>query len=164
MRTKEHAGNRLAQPASVDQTVPASKQTGDQSMSLPNGNEGRPYWQTRSCPAWCGNVHLDDHAVADRRCFSDWSAEVVLTTEDPVRTDLGPNHGGVSYDPVVAEVSLARRFREFEPRVVVEEQHRGFEFGLTLDEAERFGEALLSAVTLARVPSGIDLPVEGVAL
>lgn len=110
----------------------------------------RPYWQAVPCPAWCDNPHEDSDFVDDRRHMSDWSAHVVLTTEEPTFIERTPAGDGPWSVPFELTVWLDQHVQEAAPRVVLHETHRRIdEMHLTPAEARQLGEALIHGADVA---------------
>lgn len=112
-----------------------------------------PYWLAGSCPSWCDQAHSDNDLADDRRHVSQWREPLVLSTMNPVRLD-SQTGDGPELEPRAVQVWLEQGYREVEPRVRVEEDHRAGTFALTLAEADRLAWALARAVKLARVQAG----------
>lgn len=106
-----------------------------------------PFWQTRPCPAWCRGCHRDDEGGEDRRCSSKWEGKVTLKTMD---ADVYTSPGRETLvEPVQLTVYLARDFREFEPRVVVERGGKNQDAEFSLAEARRMVDKLTKAIQIA---------------
>ncbi|CAM3760623.1 DUF6907 domain-containing protein [Kibdelosporangium persicum] len=109
-----------------------------------------PYWKTEPCPAWCDNLHEDSDFVDDRRHMSDWSAHIVLTTEEPTIVERTPAGDGPWYVPFELVARLDQHVRDAAPLVIVHEAHcRIDELHLTPSEARQLGEALIRGADLA---------------
>jgi uncharacterized protein DUF6907 len=117
-------------------------------MSSPD--EVRPYWSPNACPAWCDQLHSDADLVDDRRHVSSWDARVVLSTMEPVRLEPRTAAEGVEHEPCAVQVWVEQGYREVEPRVRVEEDHRQGVFAFSLAEAEHLAQVLAEAVKLGR--------------
>ena len=110
----------------------------------------RPYWLPGACPAWCDELHSDDDLVGDRRHVSRWRDRLVLSTMDPVRLEPQAAEDKVELEPCAVQVWLEQGYREVEPRVRLEEDHRLGAFALSLAEADRLAQTLAEAVKLGR--------------
>lgn len=99
-------------------------------------------------------MHSDDDLADDRRHVSRWREPIVLSTMDPVRLEPQTTGEDTELEPCAVQVWLEQGYRETEPRVRVEEDHRTGTFALSLAEADRLAWALARAVKLARVRTG----------
>ena len=124
--------------------------TTDQLPSVRTSARPHPYWQTGPCPAWCDNLHDDSDFVDDRRHMSNWSAHIVLTTEEPTIVKRTPDGDGPWCLPFELAVWLDQHVRDASPRVILHEGHRRIdELHLTPAEARQLGEALIGGADLA---------------
>lgn len=115
-------------------------------MSISQG----PYWLSGTCPAWCDEHHQSEDLVEDRRHVSGWSNRLVLSTMDPAWLEVLTTKGGVEREPRALQVWIEQGYREVEPRVLLEEDHRLGVFALSLAEADRLARTLAEAVKLGR--------------
>jgi hypothetical protein len=112
--------------------------------------DGYPYWLSGPCPVWCNNLHDHQYFVEDRRHVSTWSKRLRLSAMDAVRVDNRGSGGDMGYLPCAIQVWVEQGYREAQPEVHLEEDHRRGVFIFTLAEAERVAKALTKAVTLAK--------------
>lgn len=114
----------------------------------------RPYWQDRPCPPWCSGHHLDDDHPDDRRHYSHWEGEVVLSLAEPhihYRANPDGTHDSV-VDPAELQVYVLQGVRENAPRVQLSTfvvDHRGLEIDMTVKEARKLRAHLDTAIALA---------------
>lgn len=88
--------------------------------------------------------------MGDRRHVSRWRQRIVLSTMDPVRLEPQTSEGKVELEPCAVQVWVEQGYREVEPRVWLEEDHRLGVFVLGLAEADRLAQTLVEAVKLGR--------------
>ncbi|MEU6641264.1 hypothetical protein ABZ863_01800 [Saccharomonospora sp. NPDC046836] len=110
-----------------------------------------PYWQSGPCPPWCVALHRVQDHPDDRSCWSGWAAHLMLSMYPvhEVRHEGCPEP--LRHEPEVA-VFLRRRYRESEPRVIVEPEVIRPDLPplqLTVAEAQQLGAALIEAATVA---------------
>ncbi|TCO62774.1 DUF6907 domain-containing protein [Actinocrispum wychmicini] len=109
-----------------------------------------PYYLAGPCPPWCDRAHEDTVDDAERLHMSTglmW--EVMLVTEDPVKSDSEP-HTLSDYFPPELAVYMDQHVREVSPRIAIDGLPAGrTQLHLLPAEARTVGEALIHLAEVA---------------
>lgn len=107
-----------------------------------------PYWQSEPCPSWCAEIHQGKDEESDRIHTSPWAITSATTMSSE---NFGRGSSTPSWVAHTAEASLQQGYREAEPRILfMDAANDRYQQYLTLEEAERHAEHLLTLIRQAR--------------